>query len=153
MLVDDGFFAAGSLSTQLDRAYEDFQSFCRLKKIYCSQPPFKPGLDTCLINSNLYYLEVFECACGIDNLINIAISLSDKNRMMSTADLFMDGVDFRWASTEVVKKTGDIMMTCKAFNGRVVTEWLNDVLSKNHHSSNDVRMGCAYICVKLVWHS
>ena len=52
--------------------------FVDWKKIYCSQPPFKPGLDTCLINSNLYYLEVFECACGIDNLINIAISLSDK---------------------------------------------------------------------------
>ena len=45
------------------------------------------------------------------------------------------------------------MMTCKAFNGRVVTEWLSDVLGKNYMSSDDVRMGCAYVCVKLVSHS
>ena len=41
-------------------------------------------------------------------------------------------------------------MTCKAFNGRVVTEWLADALLRCHSSgARDPRMGYAYICVLL----
>ena len=75
MLVEDGIFGAGSLSTQLDRAYEDFQSFCRLKKIYCSQPPFTPGLDTCLIDCVMFevlfvwYFRMFKVKSNFDYYI------------------------------------------------------------------------------------
>ena len=40
-------------------------------------------------------------------------------------------------------------MTCKAYNGRVVTEWLADALRRCHPSANDARMACAYACVSL----
>ena len=40
-------------------------------------------------------------------------------------------------------------MTCKAYNGRVVTEWLSDALRRCHADASDPRMSCAYVCVIL----
>ena len=33
--------------------------------------------------------------------------------------------------TQVVKKSGDILMTAKAFNGRVISEWLGECLRQH----------------------
>ena len=50
---------------------------------------------------------------------------------------------------KVVKKDGELLMTCKAYNGRVVTEWLSDALRRCHMDASDPRMPCAYLCVIL----
>ena len=48
-----------------------------------------------------------------------------------------------------MKKDGELLMTCKAYNGRVVTEWLSDALRRCHADASDPRMSCAYVCVIL----
>lgn len=53
------------------------------------------------------------------------------------------------SAAEVVKKKGELYMTCKAYNGRVVTEWLADALRRCYPTANDPRMACAYACVIL----
>lgn len=54
-----------------------------------------------------------------------------------------------FAAHEVVKQNNELMMTCKAYNGRVVTEWLADALSRCHPRASDPRMVCAFMCVCL----
>lgn len=47
MLVESGHYGRGSLSAQFDRAYDGFKAFLRSRRVYCSQPPFRPGLAFC----------------------------------------------------------------------------------------------------------
>ena len=56
----------------------------------------------------------------------------------------------RWA--QVLKKDGSISMTCKAFNGRVVLEWLHDTVRKiiQEGSYADARMPWVCACLPLV---
>lgn len=54
-----------------------------------------------------------------------------------------------FAAHEVVKQNNELMMTCKAYNGRVVTEWLADALGRCHPGASDPRMTCAFVCVYL----
>lgn len=59
MLCEEGFFGTDQFSKQLDTAYEDFRSFCRARKISCSQPPFTPRLATLsFYGDNVLYINI-----------------------------------------------------------------------------------------------
>ncbi|CAK9060971.1 unnamed protein product [Durusdinium trenchii] len=49
----------------------------------------------------------------------------------------------------VVKKDGQLLMTGKAYNNRVIAEWLHDVVQRARGSSTDPRMPLAYLCMIL----
>ena len=57
--------------------------------------------------------------------------------------------------SEVIKKDGKTKMTCKAFNGRVITEWLASCLrsaAEGHCCRNaDERIPLAAACMPLCW--
>ena len=57
--------------------------------------------------------------------------------------------------SEVVKKDGEISMTCKAWNGRMVTEWLAEELGRvaPHAAGTDLRFPAARLCMhpRLHW--
>lgn len=50
---------------------------------------------------------------------------------------------------EVVKKDGQLLMTGKAYNNRVIAEWLHDVVRRVRRNSADPRMPVAYVCMML----
>ena len=112
-----------SLQKRLDIAFLAFKSFCKSRKISCSQPPFSVKL---VFRTNLvmfYCLFLFELCFQHTVLWLIAAWL--------------------WftvfgASTEIVKKHNEILMTGKAYNNRCILEWLADVLSEQQlHAAND----------------
>ena len=55
--------------------------------------------------------------------------------------------------TKVLKKDGQIRMTCKAYNGRCVLEWLASCLCcavRNPNNNTDERLPVASVCMTLV---
>ena len=55
--------------------------------------------------------------------------------------------------TKVLKKDGQIRMTCKAHNGRCVLEWLAYCLRcavRNPNNNTDERLPVASVCMTLV---
>lgn len=93
------FGAAADLQGHFDLAYGSFKRFCKANRIPTSQPPFKvrnvPEPNCC-----------GTCVpCHAQHTHG-----SEKHAYTSPA--------------KVVKKNGQIMFTAKAFNGRVIVEWL-----------------------------
>ena len=55
--------------------------------------------------------------------------------------------------SKVLKKDGQIRMTCKAYNGRCVLEWLAFCLraaTRHHDNDADERLPVAAVCMTLV---
>ena len=56
---------------------------------------------------------------------------------------------------QVVKKTGDHMLTAKAFNSRIICSWLADVLQNaaGHYDTDydEGRLTLACVCMIFVW--
>ena len=50
----------------------------------------------------------------------------------------------------MVKKDGQLLMTGKAYNNRVIAEWLHDAVKRARGSSTDPRMPLTYLCMILL---
>ena len=86
-------------------------------------------------SSNQYYA----CACACKN---------NRNQRV----LFVVPRSFLgWliCTIKVVKKASQLLMTGKAYNNRVIAEWLHDVVQRARGSSTDPRMPLAYLCMIL----
>ena len=96
------------IGVKLARAYEKFKSWQSSKRIHCSQPKFTekmvPGTCFCghFLFERLPGSQVFQCQFLL---------------WFNTCTVM---------STKIFKKNSDILFTLKAFNGRVVLEWLCD---------------------------
>ena len=101
MLCSNGLFGDNSLPLKklLETAYTDFKDWCKVEGVSCSQPVFTPGLVACKIWP------------------------SDSYRVLSKRNPRF-ALDVGCLISKVLKKTGDVLFTGKAYNNRVVCEWL-----------------------------
>ena len=127
MLCDDNFFTGDSFQEQLEVAYEDFMAFTRARKIPHSQKMFTPRFVS--------QPELF---------INSKCRHVDYNNHLSTR-MCTTNPGLPLPSAQVVKKDGQLLMTGKAYNNRIICEWLHDALRRACLVSADPRMPIAYL--------
>ena len=99
------YFGAGTFSDQLDVAYKHFLGFCRSRRIHHSQAPFVPKMvswQTCFwVWRN-----------------------SPKNAFYFFR-LYVTFLLLHLPRAKVKKKNGEVLLTAKAWNGRILVMWLN----------------------------
>eukprot|EP00435_Cladocopium_sp_Y103_P070522 s83_g35.t1 len=110
------YWGAGTLQQKLDRAYQGFVGWCRANKISHSQAPFtvKMALWQKDLNNKG---ELF-----FHNQVRVSF-VHCRNFLRVVWKSF-------WADpAQVHKKTGDILLTAKAWNGRLICAWLADTVT------------------------
>lgn len=90
-----------------------YKAFLKTFKISCSQPPFKAYMAA-RVRLAHFLGGAYELYC------NRCGSLTNKN---------VHGVGARFLPLKVFKKHGYVLFTTKAYNGRVISEWLSRCLS------------------------
>ena len=92
-----GYFTGGTINEKFEQAYGDFRSFCKARKLTCSQPPFKPYHESWL-DKRVHFLA-----------------------LVTWIDLWRYERD---TQAKVFKKDGSTLFVAKAYNGRIISEWL-----------------------------
>ena len=137
-LCESSYWGPGvDLQSHLDLAYDAFKAFTRAEKINCSQPPFKVRSVAKSFRLRRYVLRHWFVV-----------------RFFPRAFIYMLNIDRYFTApcspAKVVKKGGQVMFTCKAYNGRVVLEFLcrciNDLASKR---DDDDRLAMLASCACL----
>lgn len=113
MLLRVGYFGdvADPIRVRLHRAYLHFKKWCASSKVSCSQPNFREYLVPWMIS---FWLS------------------SQPNSIASYVVKFAWVVIFlclMLSRTKLYLKDGHILMLCKAWNGRVVMQWLTETLA------------------------
>ena len=105
-----GFF--GNLDLGLKQllvlAYREFRGWCKRERIACSQPVFTPGL-----------------VCWLAILVIQPIIMI--NPMRTRSCIYLNRV-VNSVKAKVLKKSGDILLAAKAYNNRIILEWLANCL-------------------------
>ena len=137
LLLSAGVWGDPTLTSKgllLTRAHREFKGFCRLHRLYCSQPEFRESMASWLPSS--VCIEVCYTVCmqlTFDFHITLwCNSLTKMELKSSSLSVCSFTVIFFWMislcvfwSAELYKKNGDILLTLKAYNGRCVLEWLS----------------------------
>ena len=99
-------YGPGDFQAQLDCAYSDFRAWCTSRSISHSQVPFLVRMVGSL-----------HPTCHNDRCTGFVASLIDRLVCLSY-----------WLISQVDQKSGDVALTAKAFNSRIICSWLADVL-------------------------
>lgn len=105
-LLQRNFFGHADNSSQqekLNLAFEHFRAFCRSVKIHCSQPRFR----NYMVSGASVVMSVF----FVKNCVVLWVSTTCFGSLSLEV-------------TKIYKKSGQVLMTAKAFNGRIIAEWL-----------------------------
>ena len=113
LLIKAGYWGAADEPTRvhLHRAYLDFKRWCSSKRIQCSQAAFREKF----VPSGLALAIVFQVVYCLPRLfiLNFCVGIS-----------YFCGTNA--GQTELYQTNGDILLVCKAYNGRVVAQWLGE---------------------------
>ena len=142
LLLSIGIWGAvdDSVQTRLHRAYLEFKRWCATHKIACSQPAFQQKMVAwiCLF---------FWFAKKSPNWMNCM-------SWMYMVENHADDLASQWCSswTQLYQRNGDVMLICKAYNGRVVMQWLAEtiagVVEQNIPGADD-RLAPTALCMPL----
>ena len=124
------------MSHKLAVAYRCFRSWCVTNRISCSQPPFTEGLVP--YQKKSFFL-LFDSISQTVWEWRFALGSSDFSK-----------------PTKLMKKrTNDILLTCKAYNGRVVCEWLGACVRQaafvESYVAEDSRLPMCAVAQTLNW--
>ena len=143
LLLSTGIWGAvdETVQTRLHRAYLAFKGWCATHKIACSQPAFQQKMVAWICLCFLVCQEITkldECISWVQNVdshANDPVSL------------------WHCSCTQLYQRNGDMMLICKAYNGRVVMQWLaeaiSDVVAQDIPVADD-RLAPTALCMFLV---
>lgn len=136
-----------TVQVRLHRAYLAFKRWCSSNKIACSQPAFQPRhvprllvYYWCLRGKLPLTCQTYPPWCAL------AVHW---HSLWTVAFCFPMPV----CQTELYQKNGDVSLVCKAYNGRVVMQWLAETIAEVSQRDDvadvDDRIGPIALCMLL----